>query len=79
VHVRLSPSGRQLFDDLFPRIASLNVDLLDGIDAAHIDVMLQCLHRLELRGSELNTLGVVSEKADRRSGGTRHRWPRQGA
>lgn len=78
VHVRLSPSGRQLFEDLFPRIASLNVDLLDGIDAAHIDVLLRCLRRLELRGSELNALGVVSEKANRRSGGTRHRWPRPG-
>ncbi|SDY33767.1 DNA-binding transcriptional regulator, MarR family [Variovorax sp. YR266] len=79
VHVRLSPSGQQLFADLFPRIASLNVDLLDGIDAAHIDGLLHCLRRLELRGSELNARGFVPEKADRRLGGTRHRWPRHGA
>jgi DNA-binding MarR family transcriptional regulator len=78
VRVRLSPSGRQLFDDLFPRIASLNVDLLDGIDPAHLDVLLQCLQRLESRGKEMNAQGVVSEKADRRSGGTRHRWPKYG-
>ncbi len=79
VHVRLSPAGRQLFDELFPRIASLNIDLLDGIDAAHIDVFLQCLRRLEQRGGELNAQGVVSERANRRSGGTRHRWPKSGA
>ncbi|SOD30683.1 DNA-binding transcriptional regulator, MarR family [Variovorax sp. YR752] len=72
VRVRLSPSGQQLFADLFPRIARLNVDLLDGIDAADIDVFLQCLRRLELRGGELNSQGVAFEKASRRSVGTRH-------
>jgi len=79
VHVRLSPSGRQLFGELFPRIASLNTELLEGIDAAHIDIFLQCLRRLEVRGTELSAQGVVPEKADRRSGGTRHRWPKRGA
>ena len=77
VNVRLSPAGRQLFDDLFPRIASLNVDLLDGLDATYHDVFLECLRQLELRGSELNAQGCVQEKADRRSGGTRHHWPRR--
>jgi DNA-binding MarR family transcriptional regulator len=75
VHVRLSATGRELCDALFPRVARLNMDLLDGIDAEHLDIFLECLHRLELRGRELSALGVVPEKADRRSGGTRHRWP----
>lgn len=59
----------RLLDDLL---------LYDGIDAAHIDVFLQCLCRLEVRGSELDAQGVVSERADRRAGGTRHRWPKRG-
>ena len=75
VHVRLSPSGRQLFDRMFPRIADLNVDLLEGIAPAHLDIFLQCLQHLEQRGNALSAQGVVAEKADRRSGGTRHRWP----
>ncbi|MBT2336555.1 MarR family transcriptional regulator [Variovorax paradoxus] len=79
VRVRLSQSGQELCGALFPRIASFNVDLLAAIDAAHMDVFLECLRRLELRGSELKAQGVVAEKADRRSGGTRHRWPRHGA
>ncbi|MDQ0014022.1 DNA-binding MarR family transcriptional regulator [Variovorax boronicumulans] len=78
VHVRLSPSGRQLFGELFPRVASLNTELLDGIDAAHIEIFLQCLRRLEVRGTELSAQGVVPEKADRRAGGTRHHWPKRG-
>jgi DNA-binding MarR family transcriptional regulator len=78
VHVRLSPSGLQLFGELFPRIASLNTELLEGIDAAHIEIFLQCLRRLESRGTELSAQGVVPEKADRRSGGTRHHWPKRG-
>ena len=72
VYVRLSPSGQQLFADLFPRIARLNVDLLDGIDAAHMDVFLQCLRRLELRGDELNLQSTASEEASCRSASTRH-------
>ncbi|MDP9603464.1 MarR family transcriptional regulator [Variovorax sp. NFACC27] len=74
VHVRLSATGRELCDALFPRIARLNMDLLEGIDEEHLDIFLECLRRLELRGRELSAMGIVQEKADRRSGGTRHRW-----
>jgi DNA-binding MarR family transcriptional regulator len=71
VHVRLSASGQQLF----PRIAGLNTGLLEGIAPAHLDIFLQCLQHLEQRGGELVAQGAIAEKADRRSGGTRHRWP----
>jgi DNA-binding MarR family transcriptional regulator len=75
VHVRLSASGQQLFGQLFPRIAGLNTDLLEGIAPAHLEIFLQCLRHLEQRGGELVARGAIMEKADRRSGGTRHRWP----
>lgn len=75
VHVRLSASGQQLFGQLFPRIAGLNTGLLEGIAPAHLDIFLQCLQHLEQRGGELVAQGAIAEKADRRSGGTRHRWP----
>jgi DNA-binding MarR family transcriptional regulator len=75
VHVRLSASGQQLFGQLFPRIAGLNTDLLEGIAPAHLEIFLQCLRHLEQRGGELVAQGAIMEKADRRSGGTRHRWP----
>ncbi|MET3498194.1 MarR family winged helix-turn-helix transcriptional regulator [Variovorax boronicumulans] len=77
VRVRLSSAGHQLFEELFPRVAGLNVELLEGMDAADLEVLLQCLHRLEMRGSELNAQGAVPEKANRHAGGTRHHWPRQ--
>ncbi|MDH6167922.1 DNA-binding MarR family transcriptional regulator [Variovorax boronicumulans] len=76
VHVQLSDAGWQLFEDLFPRMADLNVDLLKGLDAEHHEIFLDCLYRLESRGNVLNARQVVPEKADRRSGGTRHHWPR---
>ncbi|MGN8082928.1 MarR family winged helix-turn-helix transcriptional regulator [Variovorax sp. 22077] len=75
VHVRLSASGEQLFGGLFPRIAGLNTELLEGVSPADLDAFLRCLQHLEQRGEELLARGVVAEKADRRSGGTRHRWP----
>ena len=58
VHVRLSSSGQQLLDDLLPRLSRLNLDLLDGIDATHLEVFLDCLKRLEARGGELNAQGT---------------------
>lgn len=78
VHVRLSASGQQLFGRLFPRIAGLNTELLEGIEPAQLGIFLQCLRHLEQRGEQLLAQGVVAEKADRRSGGTRHRWPERG-
>jgi len=78
VHVRLSASGQQLFGRLFPRIAGLNTELLEGVAPADLDALLRCLHHLEQRGEELLAQGVVAEKANRRSGGTRHRWPERG-
>ena len=76
VHVQLSDDGWDLFEDLFPRIAGLNIDLLEGLDAEHHEIFLDCLYRLESRGNVLNERQVVPEKADRRAGGTRHHWPR---
>ena len=76
VHVQLSAAGRRLFDELLPRIAELNIDLLEGIDPQHHDVFLECLRQLELRSDALNARCAIPEKGDRRSGGTRHHWPR---
>ncbi|WP_395317198.1 MarR family winged helix-turn-helix transcriptional regulator [Variovorax sp. UC74_104] len=78
VHVRLSASGQQLFGRLFPRIAGLNTELLGGISPEDLDAFLRCLQHLEQRGEQLLAQGMVAEKADRRSGGTRHRWPERG-
>jgi DNA-binding MarR family transcriptional regulator len=55
VHVQLSAAGRQLYEDVFPRIADLNTGLLDGLDERHHDVLLECLRRVELRSQELRT------------------------
>lgn len=77
VHVQLSAAGRQLFEKLFPCIARLNVALLEGLDAEHHEVFLHCLRQLESHGNALNARHAMPEKVDRRSGGTRHHWPRQ--
>ena len=76
VHEQLSDAGRQLFAGLVPRIGGLNIGLLEGLDAEHHDIFLQCLYQLESRGSALNAQRAVPEKADRRAGGTRHHWSR---
>lgn len=71
VHVSLAEPGRQLYEQLFPRIAQLNTELLGAIDAAHVDVLVQCLQRLEAQGRAMSAMGRVTDKADRRTGGGR--------
>ena len=77
VHVQLSETGLRLFEDMFPRISALNTDLLEGLDAEHHGIFLQCLRELELHSIVLNARFAVSEKSDRRAAGARHHWSRQ--
>lgn len=76
VHVSLTNAGRQLYEQLFPRIAQLNTELLATLEAAHIDVLAQCLQRLESQGHAMSAMGRVTDKADRRAGAGRQRFPR---
>ena len=73
VHVSLTEAGRQMYTELFPRIAQLNVELLSAVDAEHIDVLAECLQRLESQGRAMSAMGRVTDKADRRAGGGRRR------
>ena len=71
VHLSLADSGRQLYEQLFPRIAQLNTELLAALDAAQIDVLAQSLQLLEAQGRTMSAMGRVTDKADRRTGGAR--------
>jgi DNA-binding MarR family transcriptional regulator len=71
VHLSLADSGRQLYEQLFPRIAQLNTELLAALDAAQIDVLAHSLQLLEAQGRTMNAMGRVTDKADRRTGGAR--------
>jgi hypothetical protein len=73
----VDPERQVDLDDMFPRISALNIDLLEGPDAEHHGIFLQCLRELELHSSALNARFAVSEKSNRRLGGTRHCWSRQ--
>lgn len=73
VHVSLAEPGRRLYEQLFPRIAQLNTELLAAIDAGQVDALAQSLQRLESQGHAMSAMGRVTDKADRRSGGGRRR------
>ena len=74
VHVSLAEAGRQLYEQLFPRIAQLNTELMAAIDPAHVDVLAGCLQQLETRGRTMSAMGRVTDKADRRAGAARRRF-----
>jgi len=73
VHVSLTEPGRRLYEQLFPRIAQLNTELLAAIAPAHVGVLAQCLQQLESQGRAMSAMGRVTDKADRRAGADRRR------
>jgi len=75
VHVSLTEPGRALYEQLFPRIAQLNTELLAAIAPAHVDVLAHCLQQLEAQGRAMSAMGRVTDKADRRAGASRRRVP----
>ncbi|HKX40297.1 MAG TPA: MarR family transcriptional regulator [Burkholderiaceae bacterium] len=74
VHVSLTPPGRRLYEQLFPRIAQLNTELLAALEPAHVDVLALCLQQLESQGRAMSAMGRVTDKADRRAGAGRRRF-----
>ncbi len=67
----LTPAGQQVHDELFPLVAQLNRQLLDGLAGEQVRVLDDVLASMQQRADVLVSAAVLP-KADRRRGG-RHR------
>lgn len=73
-HVRLSPAGRALYAQLFPRVVRVNLALLAGLSEREVAQLARLLARLHDASRELPQAQLVQARIDRRGGGTRRRW-----
>lgn len=73
--VKLSGSGRQLVDEVFPQVAAINRQVVAGLDDPTLAALDRALSQLTVAAQRLNHELAQDVRADRRSGGSR-RWPR---
>lgn len=69
--IDLTPEGRALFEDVFPELAALSSSMLQALSAAQIAALDQIITVLSVSAEAINAQGPVTEKADRRHGGSR--------
>lgn len=72
--VALSQRGRSIFDELFPLIAQINAEILSILDPPARASLEDALERLTGRAVEVNRAWALDVQANRRRGGSRHRW-----
>lgn len=73
--VTLTAAGRALYDELFPQVAALNIEVLAVLEPTLVDALDQALSRLTAHAAEVNRRRALDVSADRRSGGSRRHWP----
>jgi DNA-binding MarR family transcriptional regulator len=74
VTVKLTATGRQLYEQIFPRSAEINLALIESLSRADRKTLGRLLAALQSRAEDLVRLGIVQVRTDRRGGGSRRRW-----
>jgi len=67
----LTEEGQQLHAEVFPLVAAINSQLLDGLDEVELMALAGALDALTARAQQLNLDLVRDVKAERHSGGSR--------
>jgi DNA-binding MarR family transcriptional regulator len=67
-HVKLTPSGAKLYEELFPQIAAINARLVETLDLEVALALDKALTRLTDEALRLNQATLRDLRADRRAG-----------
>jgi hypothetical protein len=73
--VQLTPTGRRLYDEVFPQVAAINARVVGVLDDADVRALDAALERLTGRAAEVDRELADGPRADRRRGGSRRHWP----
>ncbi len=76
--VALTPSGRALYDEIFPHIAALNARLMSSLDEVTAQAFDRALEQLTRIAKQTNREVAQDVRADRHGGGARkvRDWPK---
>ena len=73
--VAATPSGRRLYESLWPELAAINRRLMSALDDDEAEVLDRCLRKLtDLAQAIHDDGGGVDVRTDRRLGGSRRFW-----
>lgn len=69
--VALTDAGRALYDELFPQVVAINLEVLAALEAPLVAALDEALARLTAHAADVNRAHVLDVQADRRHGGSR--------
>lgn len=72
--VQLTPSGKRLYDDLFPQVAEINRQVLSVLEPGQVAWLEDALQRLATQAAQVNLHQAQGVQADRLRGGSRRHW-----
>lgn len=70
-HVDLTEQGRALYRQAFPEVAAISQSMLEDLSPAQIEALDQIMRRISATAERLQASALVTDKADRRRGGSR--------
>ena len=70
--VDLTPSGRSLYDELFPISVGIHQSILSDLTESEMQTLDNLLSRLTERSRNISDQMIIAPKASRRNGGSRH-------
>lgn len=69
--VALTGAGRALYEELFPQVVAINLEVLGALEPPLVAALDEALTRLTAHAAEVNRAHVLDVQADRRHGGSR--------
>jgi DNA-binding MarR family transcriptional regulator len=77
--VALTDAGRALYDELFPQVVEINLEVLAALEPPLVAALDEALARLTVHAADVNRARALDVQADRRRGGSRRVWRAAGA
>ena len=72
--VELSSKGRDLYDQIFPRVREINLDLLEALTDQECSQLAAVLKKLQTRALQINARESSPPSISRRQGGSLKTW-----
>lgn len=74
--VGLTESGEAFYARVFPRVVAIHKAMLSGLDEHEIEVLANCLRKMQETAVEVTRSNIVAAQSDRRHGGSKSSWTR---